>query len=49
LDNIGRILKACGCDFSNVVKVNVFLRDMKDFEGMNEAYLDVFGNNPPAR
>jgi 2-iminobutanoate/2-iminopropanoate deaminase len=32
-----------------VVKVNVFLADMSTFAEMNEAYLSVMGDEPPAR
>ncbi|POI25129.1 hypothetical protein CIB84_011121, partial [Bambusicola thoracicus] len=36
--NLGEILKAAGCDYSNVVKTTVFLADIKDFNDMNEIY-----------
>jgi 2-iminobutanoate/2-iminopropanoate deaminase len=49
LHNIGLILKECGASFSDLVKVNVFLADIKTFPEMNEAYLEVMGNDPPAR
>jgi 2-iminobutanoate/2-iminopropanoate deaminase len=32
-----------------VAKVNVYLTDMTTFSEMNEAYLGVFGSEPPAR
>jgi enamine deaminase RidA (YjgF/YER057c/UK114 family) len=32
-----------------VLKVNVYLTDMKNFEGMNRAYIDRFGPEPPVR
>ncbi len=47
--NIEQILRACGAELQDVVKVNVFLRDMDDYQAMNQAYLDVFGDDPPAR
>ena len=41
LENIEVILKACDVTWAEVVKVNVFIADMKDFAGMNEAYLEI--------
>lgn len=43
------MLEAVGSDLNHVVHVNVFLRDMKDFEAMNAAYVDVMGEHRPAR
>jgi 2-iminobutanoate/2-iminopropanoate deaminase len=49
LQNIGLILKECGASFSDLVKVSVFLADIKTFPEMNDAYLEVIGSDPPAR
>ena len=49
LDSVTAILKAEGLTLANVVKTTVFLRDMKDFEPMNEVYRSFFPENPPAR
>ncbi len=49
LENIRRILAAAGAELSDVVKVNVFLTDLSTFAEMNQAYLKVFGSDPPAR
>ena len=49
LRNIEIILNECGASLSDLVKVNVFLADIKTFQDMNEAYLEVMGSNPPAR
>ena len=49
LANIERILRAAGAGLRDVVKVNVFLTDLGTFAEMNEAYLKVFGDDPPAR
>jgi len=49
LANIRRILNAAGADLEDVVKVDVFLVDMDTFAEMNEAYLQVFSGEPPAR
>ena len=47
--NIEAILKGCGASLADLVKVNVFLRDMSTFAEMNAAYLEVIGSDPPAR
>ena len=39
LRNIQVILAACGCELSDVAKVNVYLTDMASFGEMNEPYL----------
>ncbi|MGI8694238.1 MAG: RidA family protein [Geodermatophilaceae bacterium] len=49
LRNIEQILRGCHATFSDVVKVNVYLTDMAMFPEMNEAYLEVLGQDPPAR
>uniref|UniRef100_A0A8D0GE85 2-iminobutanoate/2-iminopropanoate deaminase n=1 Tax=Sphenodon punctatus TaxID=8508 RepID=A0A8D0GE85_SPHPU len=49
LINIGEILKAAGCDYSNVVKTTVLMADMKDFSDINEIYKEFFRSNFPAR
>ncbi|XP_072459531.1 2-iminobutanoate/2-iminopropanoate deaminase [Notamacropus eugenii] len=47
--NMGEILKAAGCDYTNVVKTTVLLADMNDFSAVNEVYKQYFKNNFPAR
>ena len=49
LRNIETILAECGASFADVVKVNVFLADMSSFAAMNRAYVEVLGEDPPAR
>lgn len=49
LENVKAILTAAGGAMTDVLKVTVFLRDMKDFTAMNEVYVDYFPINPPAR
>lgn len=49
LDNLGANLKAAGMDFSHVVKTNVYLTDMNNFQRMNEVYKTYFKSDPPAR
>ncbi|MGD0337848.1 MAG: RidA family protein [Bacteroidota bacterium] len=48
-ENIDAILHEAGSSFANVVKITVFLTDMKDFTAMNEVYGEYFGTNSPAR
>ncbi len=47
--NIEAILKSMGLGLSDVVKANVFLRDINDFKEFNKAYGEFFGKAPPAR
>ncbi|MCW5701156.1 MAG: RidA family protein [Bradyrhizobium sp.] len=43
------MLEAVGSDLDHVVHINVFLRDMADFEAMNAAYVEAMGEHRPAR
>lgn len=47
--NIQAILRGAGAELSDVVKVNIFVTDMTKFGEMNEAYLEFFPSDPPAR
>ncbi len=47
--NIERILEETGLGLGDVVKMNVYLSDMADFQEMNEAYMAAIGDSPPAR
>jgi enamine deaminase RidA (YjgF/YER057c/UK114 family) len=38
INNLGEVLKASGASWENVVKVNVYLKDMDNFAKMNEVY-----------
>ncbi len=49
LENIRSILDAAGSSLREVVRVGVFLSDMKDFDAMNEVYREFFSEDPPAR
>lgn len=49
LDNITAILKEAGATMDNVVKCQVFLKDMNDFAAMNAVYGEYFKETPPAR
>lgn len=49
LENLKAILEAAGSSIDGIVKTTVFLRDMNDFDAMNEVYVTYFPMNPPAR
>ena len=49
LANVEVVLKEGGAELSDVVKCNVYLKDMKDFQIMNEEFAKLFPDNPPAR
>lgn len=49
LSNVERILKAGGASLTDVVKCSVFLRDIADFQKMNQVYAEFFGDHKPAR
>ena len=47
--NLESVLGAAGRSFADVVKVTVFLLDMRDFAAMNSVYESVFTSPYPAR
>ncbi|MEQ1690699.1 MAG: RidA family protein [Gemmatimonas sp.] len=49
LENTQRVFEAAGTTMANTVKCTVFLIDVKDFAGMNQAYREFFPTSPPAR
>lgn len=50
LDNIETLLKAAGSDWKYVINMEVYLKDFKDWDGMNEEYAKRFPNKIyPAR
>ena len=49
LENIKAILESAGSSMKDVVRVGVFLSDMKNFAAMNEVYAEYFPKDPPAR
>jgi 2-iminobutanoate/2-iminopropanoate deaminase len=49
LQNIKNIVEGHGGDIRNLVKVNVYLTDMANFNEMNAIYTEFFGEYPPAR
>jgi 2-iminobutanoate/2-iminopropanoate deaminase len=49
LENLNAVLEACGSSLDQVLKVNVYLKDMGEFGLMNEVYARYFPQNAPAR
>jgi 2-iminobutanoate/2-iminopropanoate deaminase len=49
LENLKLVLTAAGLSLEDVVKANVYLKDMNNFASMNETYASYFPVNPPAR
>jgi enamine deaminase RidA (YjgF/YER057c/UK114 family) len=49
LDELEKELTHAGSSMAKVLKVNVYLNDLKDYTAMNEAYQGRFGENPPVR
>ena len=47
--NLRTILEAAGSGLDRIVKTTVYLRNLDDFQGMNEVYRKHAGNVPPAR
>lgn len=49
LENTKAVFEAAGTDMAHAIKCTVFLIDVKDFAGMNQAYREFFPTSPPAR
>jgi 2-iminobutanoate/2-iminopropanoate deaminase len=49
LDEIQKRLQEIGSSMEKVMKVNVYLNDLKDYAGMNEMFQGRFGPEPPVR
>ena len=49
LNNVLTIVKAGGGSLESIVKVNVFVKDINDFDAINGAYTAFFGEHKPAR
>ena len=47
--NMAALLESEGAALTDVIKTTVFLRHMRDFDIMNEAYMAAFGDHRPAR
>lgn len=49
LKELEKELKNAGSSMEKVVKVNVYLHDLRDYDAMNETYQGRFGAKPPVR
>jgi 2-iminobutanoate/2-iminopropanoate deaminase len=49
LENLKALVENLGSSFQDVVKVNIYLVNVKDFPEMNEVYKEFFGDEPPTR
>ena len=49
LENVKAILQEAGSSMDNAVKLTIFLKDLKDFNDVNEVYSEFFKENCPAR
>lgn len=48
-ENLRGVLEASGSSLDRVLKVTIYLRDLKDFDEMNRVYEEFFGKSKPAR
>lgn len=49
LKNVSAVLESAGSSLDKVVKATVFIKNMNDFQAMNEVYAEFFAKNKPAR
>ncbi|HEY7022272.1 MAG TPA: RidA family protein [Ktedonobacterales bacterium] len=49
LDSFAVMLASVGSDLQHVLHINIFLKDISDFEEMNRAYVEKMGDYLPAR
>ena len=49
IENLKGILEATGMGLDDIVKVTLYLRDLGNFEKVNNIYKSYFLNTPPAR
>lgn len=49
LENLKAILESQGLGMENVVKVTIFLKDLENFNLVNDVYGSYFSTSPPAR
>jgi len=47
--NLAGLLQSKGSSLDAVVKTTVFLKDLSNFDAMNQAYRQFFPSDPPAR
>lgn len=49
LENCRKQLDTVGCTFENVFKVNVYMKDLKDWEAFNKIYREMLPEPKPVR
>lgn len=49
LKNIEAVLVAAGSDLNHVIKTTLFIKEMDQFQTINQIYAEVFGDHKPAR
>ena len=49
LDEVEKELVNAGSSMNKVLKCNVYLNDLKDYQAMNEVFRGRFGDEPPVR
>lgn len=49
MKNIGAILEEANVDFSDIIKTTIFLKNIEDFEDVNNVYKGFFSGHFPAR
>src|SRR5512147_2102752 len=49
LESFKVMLESVNSDLNQIVHINIFLKNMSDFEEMNRAYIEKMGEHRPAR
>jgi 2-iminobutanoate/2-iminopropanoate deaminase len=49
LENIGALLQEAGFSYNDVVMVSIFMKDLQEFQAMNQIYASYFKGVAPAR
>lgn len=49
MDNVKKVVEAAGSDMTKLVKVTIFMTDIKDYDTVNKIYSGYFGSEFPAR
>ena len=49
LASFGVMLRSAGSGLDHVVHINIFLKEMADFDALNKAYVESMGDHRPAR
>jgi len=49
LNNVKEILRAAGSDLNKVLKVTIYIADIRLWDQVNQVYMQFFGDHKPAR